>query len=148
MSSLPLPAAPCPPLCPFPPAAAVGAALIPLELPAAPWPSTVPGMPPSGASGAATATSLDAATWLRLAGSFAVEDLRESDSAMPAGGWGGAIETDVDRLSVAFPTERVDVRWILGMAVQLYPNTGYAQVCRLLFRPFKSRGVDSTLDLL
>ena len=148
MPSLPLPAAPCPPLCPFPPAAAPGAALIPLEPPVAPWPPGLPGIPPSGASSAATATSLDAATWLNLAASFPAVDLRESHGVMPDVGWGGAILTDVDRLSVAYPTERVDARWILEMRVEFFPNTGYAQVCRLRFQPFKLRGIGATLDLL
>lgn len=145
MSSLPLPSAPLPPLCPFPPAAACGAASIPLEPSVAPWPpAALPAIPPRGSSGAATAASLNTATWLGLAGSFTAVALCEIDSVMPQGGWEGAIETDVDRLSVAYPTERVDVRWILEMAVELYPNTGYAQVifCRRCFPfvLFKTRG--------
>ena len=75
-------------------------------------------------------------------------DLRESHGVMPDVGWGGAILTDVDRLSVAYPTERVDARWILEMRVEFFPNTGYAQVCRLRFQPFKLRGIGATLDLL
>lgn len=130
-SSVPFfPAAPWPPLCAPPRVAPLGeASTIPLELPVAPWPPALSraALLPEASEAAITA-ALDAATWSILAKAFAVVDLCESDSVMPQGGWESAIQTDVDRLSVACPAERADVRWILWKAVGLYPNTGYAQV--------------------
>lgn len=128
---LPLPAAPWPPLCPYPPAATLGVASIPLELPIASYPPALSRASLPEASNAAITAALDAATWSSLAKTFSVVDLCESDSGMPEGGWDDAIQTDVDRLSVACPAEREDVRWILAKAVELYPNAGYSQVCRL-----------------
>eukprot|EP00904_Undaria_pinnatifida_P000005 jgi/Undpi1/10004/HiC_scaffold_28.g12458.m1 len=105
----------------------IPAALPRFESPAAPLPPALPIAPLPPAPEAAVAAPLDAVNWSRVARSFAVMDLMESDRMeIPERGWRGVIEASVDGITVVCcASERAAVRWILTEAVELYPNTGY-----------------------
>ena len=130
-----------PGLVPFPQASTLGVGIRLGRLPAGPWFPPALAVPPrlwESEEGRAIVPSdavdtLHALNWARVAKTFAVMDMDESDSmARPKRGWGYVIKADVDRFSVeACPLERAALRWKLTEAVELYPCTGYAQV-----RPF------------
>lgn len=75
----------------------------------------------------------DTTTWSSLPQSSAMTVVCQSSRSIivPAGGWNGAVRIGVNGMSVACPTERVDVRRILAEGVGPYASAGHDKVSGL-----------------